>query len=198
MLLSGAALAHKVTIFAWVEGDTVHTQSKFSGGKPAKQATIVVYDDEGTQLLEGKTDEKGLFSFAVPQRTGLMVALKASMGHVAEWKIPVEEVTGHPKPTEESDHHRSANDVFRPTDGLSADMDHENMGQIIGSGQGLSQAELKALINAALDEKLAPITRMLVASQDRGPSVSDVVGGLGYIVGLMGVALYVTNRKKRK
>jgi nickel transport protein len=198
MLLSGAALAHKVTIFAWVEGDTVHTQSKFSGGKPAKQATIVVYDDEGTQLLEGKTDEKGLFSFAVPQRTGLMVALKASMGHVAEWKIPVEEVTGHPKPTEESDHHRSANDVFRPTDGLSADMDHENMGQIIGSGQGLSQAELKALINAALDEKLAPITRMLVASQDQGPSVSDVVGGLGYIVGLMGVALYVTNRKKRK
>ena len=38
------AFAHKVTIFAWVEGDTVHTESKFSGGRVAKQAPIEVYD----------------------------------------------------------------------------------------------------------------------------------------------------------
>ena len=30
-----AALAHKIIIFAWVEGDTVFTESKFSGGKRA-------------------------------------------------------------------------------------------------------------------------------------------------------------------
>ena len=198
MLLSGTALAHKVTIFAWVEGNTVHTQSKFSGGKPAKQATVVVYDDQGTQLLEGKTDEKGVFSFAVPQRTALIVALKASMGHLAEWKIPVEEVTGHPVPAEDSDDNRSTNEVVALADGRTSDIKQENMGQLVGSGHGLSQGELRSLINDALDKKLAPINQMLVASQDRGPSLSDVVGGLGYIVGLMGVALYVTNRKKRK
>ena len=27
------ALAHKITVFGWVEGDTVFTESKFSGGK---------------------------------------------------------------------------------------------------------------------------------------------------------------------
>jgi len=52
VLCAVAAWAHKVTIFAWVEGDTVYTQSKFSGGRKAKGATVVVYDKEGNQLLE--------------------------------------------------------------------------------------------------------------------------------------------------
>ncbi|MCK4486879.1 MAG: hypothetical protein KAU38_08975, partial [Desulfobacterales bacterium] len=87
------AWAHKVMIFAWVEGNTVYTQSKFSGGKKAKNSTVVVYDEEGNQLLEGKTDNQGEFSFKVPKKADLKIVLKASMGHMAEWKIPAEEIT---------------------------------------------------------------------------------------------------------
>ena len=86
------ARAHKVTIFAWVEGDTVHTQSKFSGGKKAQNATVVVYDTRGNRLLEGKTDKNGEFSFTPPIKTGLKVVLEASMGHAAQWTIPEEEI----------------------------------------------------------------------------------------------------------
>jgi len=88
------AIAHRVTIFAWVEGDTVHTQSKFSGGRTVKGCMVVVCDSAGKQLLEGKTDENGEFSFKVPQKTALKVVLKASMGHLAEWTIPAEEIVG--------------------------------------------------------------------------------------------------------
>ncbi len=57
----GPAWAHKVTIFAWVDGDMVHTQSKFSRGRPAKNSTIVVYDNEGNQLFACyKPAEKGM------------------------------------------------------------------------------------------------------------------------------------------
>ena len=55
------ALAHKVMIFAWVDGDTVYTQGKLGDGRKAKNCTILVYDKEGNQLLEGKTDQKGSF-----------------------------------------------------------------------------------------------------------------------------------------
>jgi nickel transport protein len=61
------AFAHKVTIFAWVDGDTVFTESKFSGGKKAINAQVLVFDRDGKQLLEGKTDSKGEFSFKVPK-----------------------------------------------------------------------------------------------------------------------------------
>ena len=42
LLLSfSLALAHNVTVFAWVEGDTVHVESKFSGGRRPVAALVV-------------------------------------------------------------------------------------------------------------------------------------------------------------
>ena len=198
MLLCGTAWAHKVTIFAWVEGDTVYTQSKFSGGKPAKNSTVVVYDDEGNQLLEGKTDDEGAFSFQVPKRTALTVALKASMGHLAEWTIPAEEVTGEPSDADKEAQRRPSGEVSTPS-GISSTEGQRGGGRtVVAAGPGLSRQEIKELMDDVLDTKLAPIIRILADSVDRGPAMSDIVGGLGYIVGLMGVALYATNRRRSK
>ena len=122
VFVSVPALAHKVTIFAWVEGDTVHTQSKFSGGRRAQNSTVVVYDMDGNQLLEGKTDENGEFSFKIPKKTGLKVVLKASMGHMAEWTIPAEEITeaadvsasGEPEVSTDTDAQQTSSLVYGP------------------------------------------------------------------------------------
>ena len=68
-LVAPAAHAHRVSIFAWVDGDTVHTESKF-GRRPgwSRAAWVRVFDLEGNLLLEGKTDDNGEFSFQVPKR----------------------------------------------------------------------------------------------------------------------------------
>ena len=50
------ALAHKAVIFAWAEGDTIITESKLAGGKRAIDAQVLVFDREGKQLLEGRTN----------------------------------------------------------------------------------------------------------------------------------------------
>ena len=41
------AEAHNVSLFAWVEDGKVFTQSKFSGGRLAKNARIEVYSAAG-------------------------------------------------------------------------------------------------------------------------------------------------------
>jgi hypothetical protein len=87
-----AALAHRVNLFAWVEGDTVYVESKFSGGKTVKAGKIIVTDPRGTELLKGKTDENGKFSFKVPKKTDLKIVLIAGAAHRAEWTIPLEEI----------------------------------------------------------------------------------------------------------
>lgn len=81
LLAASDALAHKVTIFAWVEGDTVHTESKFSGGRRVKDGKVEVFDPAGTRLLEGRTNDNGEFSFKAPQVSDLKVLLTAGMGH---------------------------------------------------------------------------------------------------------------------
>jgi nickel transport protein len=64
------ALAHKVLLSAYVEGDSVFVEGGFSDGTPCKNAGIEVFDPSGKKLLEGKTNEDGEFSFKPPQKTG--------------------------------------------------------------------------------------------------------------------------------
>jgi nickel transport protein len=69
-----------VTIFAWVDGDTIHTQSKFSGGKRVHNGEINVFDLDGNLLLKGNTDKNGEFSFKVPKNTSLKIELNSGNG----------------------------------------------------------------------------------------------------------------------
>ena len=169
-------LAHKVIIFAWVEGDTVFTESKFSGGREATGAQVLVFDKEGTQLLEGKTDNKGEFSFKIPKLTDLRIVLNAGMGHKAEWRIPESEIKEAGGILEK----KRAGESSQPID------------------VSLSKEEIKELIEESLDRKLRPIVRMMTESQSKGPSVTEILGGIGYIFGLMGVAIYFKNRGKKR
>ena len=84
--------AHRVNLFAWVEGDTVHLESKFSGGKKVKAGKIIVSDPQGNELVRGNTDEKGEYTFKIPQKTDLKIVLIAGTGHRAEWTITASEI----------------------------------------------------------------------------------------------------------
>ena len=85
--------AHGVYVFARVEGDRIITESYFGDERKVKNGVIKVYDPSGELLLEGKTDEKGLFSFRIPKETDLKIVLEASMGHRAEYELKAEELT---------------------------------------------------------------------------------------------------------
>jgi nickel transport protein len=170
------ALAHKVMIFAWVEGDTVFTESKFSGGKKVLNAPVVIFDKDGKKLLEGKTDNQGEFSFKIPKVTDLRIVLNAAMGHKAEWTVPESEI-------------REAGIIV------------EKKSAPMPSGPiavGLSKEEVQKIIEDSLDKKLRPIVRMMTESKDTKPSLTEIIGGIGYIFGLMGIALYFKNRGKKR
>ncbi len=84
--------AHRVNLFAWIEGDTVYVESKFSGGKPVNAGKIIVSGSEGTELLSGTTDENGKFFFKIPRKSELKIVLEAGTGHQAEWTIAADEI----------------------------------------------------------------------------------------------------------
>ena len=172
----GPALAHKVMIFAWVEGDTVFTESKFSGGKKAINASVELFDKDGKKLLEGKTDNKGEFSFKIPKVSDLRIVLNAAMGHKAEWTVPESEIREAGAIAEK----KSAVEPSGPTT------------------VGLSKEEVRKIVEDSLDKKLRPIVRMITESKNTKPSLTEIIGGIGYIFGLMGVALYFKNRGKKR
>jgi nickel transport protein len=176
LLMAPAAQAHKVTVFAWVQGDTIHTESKFSGGKRVNGGRIEAYDRQNEKVHEGITDADGNYSFPKPKGVDeLRIVLVAGMGHTAHWVIRPEE-------------------LGFATAAVQAPQDpsvHGGQAKPYGS-TGLSAEAMQQLVERAVERKLAPL-RAQMAEQAWG--LRDIVSGIGYILGLMGLASYIHHRK---
>jgi nickel transport protein len=181
LICPNPVLAHKVTVFAWVDGDNIRGESKFSGGRPVKEGQIRVTDLEGQLLVECKTDDQGNFNFKIPRRTALKIELMAGTGHRGEWTIPGDEVGAD---TAEKS----------PDEPLTSPSDQPGQSVLTG----LTVQEVEGIVEKALDKKLAPLLKMAAESrQKQGPSATEIFGGIGYILGLMGLVLYFKSRQAK-
>lgn len=189
LLAPHTAWGHKVTVFAWVEGDTVYTQSKFSGGKKVNQGKIEVYDPSGVKLHEGRTNAQGEYAFKVPKRTDMKIVLLAGMGHRGEWTLMRDEIEQGQAP----------DDSTPPqADGPALAPNRKNIPAAASAPMVPNRSgDVEAALERVLDKKLRPIIQRLntIENQNRGPRLKDILGGIGYILGLMGLAAYVKFRR---
>ena len=183
-----AAQAHKVTIFAWAEGNRLFTERKFSGGKMVKAGKVAVFDSSGTLLLEGRTDENGAFDFKVPSIADLKIVLTAGMGHQNSWQLSAAELGGADPNMVAT--HASQSDPAGLETGEAA--------VSAAGGPGLTAREIETIVARQLDQKIKPLTRMIATSQQKGPTTSEIIGGIGYIIGLVGLGAYMRYRKDRR
>jgi len=177
IMINISAFAHKVNIFAYVEGDKVYTESYFNDGKKCINSKIEVFDNQENKLLEGLTNAEGEFSFEVPQEDGdLKLVLTASMGHRAEYIISADELGD--------------------TVGSIKEKFEEPVSVVSPEVSSLDLKEIQSLIEDALDKKLEPILREIKRSQEHKISPTEIIGGIGYIVGIFGIVAYFLSRKK--
>jgi len=183
------ALAHRVVLFAYVEGDMVFTESYFSDGKRCHNSRIEVFDRSGSKLLEGQTDKRGEFSFKPPKKTDLRIVLTASMGHKDEYIIPAGDLPDEAEGKARQSHaHEAEKKVFRAEKG-------EEKGAPAGQLSGLEMEQIRTVVEEVLDEKLKPIMRLLSKQQKEEISFIQVMGGIGFIFGIMGIILYFRSRR---
>lgn len=181
LCIAQPCFAHKVRIFAWNEGDIIHTEAKFSGGKAAQNATVTVIEsDTGKELLRGKTDTSGLFQFPLPDTKSpeLNIVINSGDGHKNNWRY---EITPTSPPTTAARLQQSVNTAQgKPETSISTNF---------------SEQQLTTLMANMLEAKLGPIRRQLAEQQERDPSFQDILGGIGYIIGLAGIAAYMKSKK---
>lgn len=193
-LMVNSASAHRVNVFAWVDVDTVYVESKFSGGKKVKAGKVVVMDPQGVELLSGLTDDQGEYSFKVPKQSDLRIIIMAGQGHQGEWTVRKTELQGSAPEAnlKASVSNKIAADQKKIGENTSAE------DRAVVSGSNIKPEDLEAIIEAVLDRKLQTVTRMLAdMQQTERPGVRDIFAGIGYILGLVGIAVYIQNRKKK-
>ncbi|MBL7130998.1 MAG: hypothetical protein ISS45_06330 [Candidatus Omnitrophica bacterium] len=176
IIAPSSAFAHKVNIFAYAEGDTVYTESYFPDGRKVEDGLIEVYDSQGNKLLEGKTNKDGQFNFVLPKRDDLKIVLIASMGHKNSYTLSAGELPDIAI-TQKSKEVESKKSELKET----AQVDLE---------------QIRKIIDDSLDKKLKPITKLLIKSRQKEVSFTEVIGGIGYIFGIMGVIFYFLSKRK--
>jgi len=93
-LLCAAAtmvFAHAATLWAYVENDRVYVEAFYVGGTKVQGGHVVVINNEGKKLLEGKTDAEGKFDFAPPVKSDMKILLLIDEGHSSEFEIKAED-----------------------------------------------------------------------------------------------------------
>jgi nickel transport protein len=170
--------AHKVNVFAWAEGDTIFVEGFYPGGKKSQNSLVEVFNPAGTKLLEGRTNNKGEFSFKVPEKTDLRIVLTDSTGHKDDFIVYANSPGGAgslPSSVVAKKHSHSVEESVS----VSADIH-----------------QLETIIDEALDRKLDPVIKLIRDTRKQGPSVTEIIGGIGYIMGLFGLVMYFKIRKK--
>jgi len=193
------AHAHKVNIYAYAEDGMIHSESYFVDGTKCKNSHIEVLDEKtGIRLLEGKTDENGKFSFKIPKVTSIKLVLHASMGHQNEYTLSKDEVResmGDKQP--QKDVKKTEKSFSKPAElSIKTNKSLADNGAASKSS-GMSAPEMEAVIEKVVDSKLKPVMGVLIKLQESSekPRLTEIIGGIGYIFGLMGLAMYLKNRR---
>jgi nickel transport protein len=191
--MCSTSLAHKIRIFAWQDGGNIITESKFSKGRPAQNVTISVFEIEtGQTLLSGTTDTLGIFSFPIPE-TGskeLKIIADGGDGHKNSWNYTLEDTT--PAGSSGTPHKIKTEANIQLATEPSVE---KAAGKTL---QTITTSELTLIIEKTLDKKLAPIRKALAENSEKGPTLKDILGGIGYILGLAGIAAYMQSLKNKK
>lgn len=197
-LLATSAFAHRVNIFAWIEGNTVYTESFFSSGNKAQSSTIRATDQNtGKLLAEGKTNTKGEWSFplsaeALKSKDPIVITLDAGQGHASTWTLEAQDFADAAMPStaptapEKTPAATSTTSSAPPSSTETVTM---------------TKAELESIVRTAVQQELVHVKGQLAKlnAQILQPktTVKDIFGGLGYILGLLGLAAFIQYRKRQ-
>ncbi|WP_295590491.1 hypothetical protein [uncultured Lamprocystis sp.] len=180
LALSTPAQAHKLRVFAAAEGPLITGSAYFAGGGAAAGARIRVVDAQNRTLAEPTLDAAGRFSYRAQAAADLLIVAETGDGHRTEWRIPASDLTGSFPATDSGAPEPPAT---APTAAAPP----------TPAPSGLDPL-LTTAIEGAVARQLRPLREELQSFQDQA-RLRDILGGLGYILGLMGLALWWRSRR---
>jgi len=174
MMCTGNAYAHNVNVFGFIQGDELIVEGYFGGKAKAVHCVVELYNSQNAKIGSGTTDENGIARFNIhdlaPESQYYKIILEAGMGHKSEFVL------------------RMQNDII-PTNKQSPG--------IIGE-KSLSTTDLNTLLDAKLEPLLNILgnqQRLLLELSKKNVSISEIIGGFGWIFGLLGCWAYFKSRK---
>jgi len=198
------AEAHRLKLFVSVEGMTVSGYAFFIGGGRPQEVEYFVKDGAGAEVHRGRTDGEGGFSWVAEKPSDYVLAVDTGDGHFAEEKIPADRFSPDATSATPSS---AVSEPTAPSPPVGA------AERVAGPGSPplpssplacpapLDPAQLERLTESAVDRAVARQLRPLIEAQNLAEGrlrFNDIMGGIGMIVGLAGLAAWGLSRRREK
>ncbi|MBB3973762.1 cobalamin biosynthesis protein CbiL [Hansschlegelia beijingensis] len=167
------AAAHKLRVFATVEGGSVRGYAFFVGGGRPEGSAWAAKGGAGELIASGATDAEGRFAFALADAApgDVTVTVDTHEGHVASATLSARRFSGTAA-------------VAAPEPDAATET----------SAAARDDARLAGLVAAAVQREIEPLLERLEA-MDARLRYTDMLSGVFLIIGLAGIGLWARRRR---
>lgn len=181
ILLSAAAApqsgaAHELSVFAYVEGRSIQGEVFVGDGAAIANAKVTAFGPRAQKLAEAVTDGDGHFSLEAPFRCDYRLVVDGGEGHLAEYSVSADELPNDLPPLAASPPKAAVGEGTT----TSSHPPHEESAH----GHSSVGGELESLRKQVIE------LRKDLAAFQQEIRFRDLLGGIGFILGLTGVASY--------
>jgi len=178
LVITLPAAAHQLRLFATTEGTTIRGTVYFAGGSKAANVPVTAFTAEGLQLDQTITDQQGEFTFTAQQRVDHHLVADTGDGHQAEFTVSAQQLPASLGTLDATIANPEPETPAIPANQIQHDL-----------------SELEALLENAIARQIRPLREQLEAYEAK-TRWHDVLGGIGYILGLTGIACYLLARRQ--
>jgi len=177
-LFSVCAFAHNVVGGVYATGFEIEGEAGFSNGSMANAGTIVkITDQSGIPLGEVVTDDEGLFTFTAKKRITHVFNINMGAGHQLTMQLPAEEL-----PESLS---------VQPLNKLATN----NQPEVANNETPVIENQTTSLmLEKAIAKQIKPLRKEIQSLKEKS-GLRDILGGIGYIFGLLGLVAFLRERK---
>ncbi|MHA2936957.1 hypothetical protein ACXJY6_01555 [Vibrio sp. RC27] len=177
------ASAHNVVGGVYADGFTIEGEVGFSNGSMASAGSVVkVSTQSGVALGEVLTDDEGFFTFQATQSITHVFEVNLGAGHQLTMQLPAEELpdsTALTIPMSESE---------------QAQLGIDSATVSLATNSSINHLQLQK----AIAKQIKPLRKEIQSLKEKS-GLRDILGGIGYIFGLLGaLALWREHKLKAK
>jgi nickel transport protein len=173
--------AHRLQVFAYLDQGQIVVNASFSRNRPVAHGTVHATLADGTPIFQGTTDAKGVLRFPRPDMPAgerLVITVSGGPGHQGRWVMTPEDLG------------------FAGQDSVAAPGPPPPTGPTLVKEEQQQVATIEPIVNRAVAREVAPLKAMMARHMESGPSWQNIIGGIGWIVGLAGLWSALSSRKK--
>lgn len=191
---------------AWLENDHIIVKCELPPKTPLPNALISVYASPSRELLSsGRTDSAGFYAFAVPEvirnGNGLIIDVNAGNGLRRDWTMTAAELYAASSLTAGFDAENTTTQAPPEPARDNVPFEAPALSAPAATTQpaptsGVTAEEVKNIVKEALEQQLSSIKDELKTQTNESFTWPEMLGGVGWVVGVLSILFYFLSRRK--